>query len=216
MPWLVVCSRRAQSCWRRLLVRASPRRSSAWWSGRTSRCAAAPGRAAVEHHGPARGSRRGLGPAAAVAPAPAGCPGLRVVVEEAAGQRHALDLVAQQPDLRDRPGGRGQLRALGRRAARRARRRGALEERPSASRSPVVSAGRLGRSGVARAARADPGLDVGLGRGGPAGVQAVALALELRAAHQLARQLRRGRSWAEPAEGPAGVHHPVDLGRIAG
>ena len=120
------------------------------------------------------GSRRGAGA------------DLRVPGQEPVRQGDALDLVAQQPHLGHRPGGLGELGAVGLLAGGRAE-GGALAELGGQRQVAGLLAVRRSRALGGRALR-QLGDHLVLGGVGPAGVEAVALALEVGAAHLAADQ----------------------------
>ena len=169
---------------------ASPTRSSAWSSGRTSRCGSArPTSARLQHRGPLGVVGDGLASPVRARAVSDRCPRPRGGSRGSrrAGRRPGSRGAAARPSP---PTGRpGQLRALGRRPRLRGRGRGRRCEAGQRVQVAGVlggSAGRAGRCGRRVPIRAWTSASE---RVGPAGVQAVALSLEVRAAHQPVGQL---------------------------
>ena len=133
---------------------------------------------------------------------------LGVPREEAVRQRDALDLVTDQPDLRHRAGGLGELGAFGPRALGGAH-PGGLPE--GVVRREVTGRGHRGPARGGTLDQADRlRAHLRLRAVGPAGAEAVALALEGRAPHDLVHERACRRGDGSPTGGGTGFDDAVD------
>ncbi len=138
---------------------------------------------------------------------------LRVAGEEVRREWHALHLVAQQPDLGDRASRLGELGGLRGGALLGGEPCGLAQRRDHRQVAGAGGGGGRRPGGLASGHGGGTALHLGLGAVGPARAEAVALALEDRAAHQVAGQ-GADRRTARDRLLRARRHDPVDLALV--